>query len=126
MEQRIALITGGVRGIGRAVAIALAERGWAVAASYRSSAEQAKTLGAECPPLGKRSSYPERRRCRSRRGGRARAAYGVAELGRIDALINCGLLSPAPLLEESPRGGARCSTTTFTPCSTSVALPPPA
>ena len=40
MSEKVALITGGARGIGRAIALDLAERGWAVAVCYRKSAEQ--------------------------------------------------------------------------------------
>ncbi len=40
--QKIAVVTGGSRGLGRACAIALAESGWAVAIGYRSSEADAK------------------------------------------------------------------------------------
>lgn len=42
MSSRIALVTGGSRGIGRATCVALARRGAAVAVNYRSDAEAAK------------------------------------------------------------------------------------
>ena len=37
MADRVALIPGGARGIGRRIAVRLAERGWAVAIAYRTS-----------------------------------------------------------------------------------------
>lgn len=40
-EQRVALVTGGSRGIGAATALALAERGYAVAITYRNKARRA-------------------------------------------------------------------------------------
>jgi 3-oxoacyl-[acyl-carrier protein] reductase len=46
MTQRIALITGGARGIGRAVALDLAARGWRIAICYRTSESDAKTTAA--------------------------------------------------------------------------------
>ena len=39
MNDRVALISGGARGIGRAAALDLAARGWSVAICYRTSAE---------------------------------------------------------------------------------------
>jgi 3-oxoacyl-[acyl-carrier protein] reductase len=40
--SRVAVVTGGSRGIGRACAVALAEGGWTVAVGYRSSEQDAK------------------------------------------------------------------------------------
>lgn len=37
MSQRVALITGGARGIGRATALSLAEEAWSIAVCYRTS-----------------------------------------------------------------------------------------
>ena len=41
MVRRVAIVTGGSRGIGAATALVLAERGFRVVVNYRSSAEQA-------------------------------------------------------------------------------------
>ncbi|MGE5218418.1 MAG: SDR family NAD(P)-dependent oxidoreductase [Chloroflexota bacterium] len=41
IDQKVALITGGARGIARAVTLDLAARGWAVAICYRTSAREA-------------------------------------------------------------------------------------
>ncbi|HEY7400945.1 MAG TPA: 3-oxoacyl-ACP reductase FabG [Actinomycetota bacterium] len=42
MTDKVAVVTGGSRGIGRACAVALAEAGWRVAIGYRSSEKDAK------------------------------------------------------------------------------------
>jgi 3-oxoacyl-[acyl-carrier protein] reductase len=42
VTSRVAVVTGGSRGIGRACAVALAEAGWTVAVGYRSSEQDAK------------------------------------------------------------------------------------
>jgi NAD(P)-dependent dehydrogenase (short-subunit alcohol dehydrogenase family) len=48
----IALITGGSRGIGAATALALARSGWDLCVGYRTEAEAAKKVTAECADLG--------------------------------------------------------------------------
>jgi len=104
MEPRVALITGGARGIGRAVAVALAERGWAVAASYRRSEEQAKSLELEFAAAGRRAIVV-RADLSDPASAEALVRRTEAEFGRIDALINCaGSYHRVPLLEESPEG----------------------
>src|SRR5215475_7933948 len=52
---RVAIVTGGTRGIGRAIALELARRGADVAFNYAKSAEAADSLKAELDALGVRS-----------------------------------------------------------------------
>ncbi len=100
-NDKAALITGGARGIGRAVALALAERGWRVAVCYRTSAQAAANLmeqvGARGLAVQADVSDPQQ----------AESLVGRVEQkwGRIDALINCaGPYHRVPLLEESVEG----------------------
>jgi NAD(P)-dependent dehydrogenase (short-subunit alcohol dehydrogenase family) len=53
--RRVALITGGSRGIGAATARALASSGWDICLAYRVEAEAAHTVVADCADLGARA-----------------------------------------------------------------------
>jgi NAD(P)-dependent dehydrogenase (short-subunit alcohol dehydrogenase family) len=55
MEQRIALITGGSRGLGRSTALHLADRGTDVIITYKAAVEQAQSLVAEVEKKGRKA-----------------------------------------------------------------------
>lgn len=103
-EQKVALITGGARGIARAITLDLASRGWFVAICYRTSVRQATEVidaiereGAKGLAFQADVSSPE-------------AATGLVrqvhqEWGRIDALINgAGPYHRVSLLQETNDG----------------------
>jgi 3-oxoacyl-[acyl-carrier protein] reductase len=103
-NNRVALITGGARGIGRAVALDLASSGWSVAICYRTSAKQAAEVidvvrqkGVDALALKSDVSNPDM------------AANLVKQVnqewGRIDALINgAGPYHRVSLLQETNDG----------------------
>jgi 3-oxoacyl-[acyl-carrier protein] reductase len=104
IENRAALITGGTRGIGRAVATLLADRGWAVAAAFRSRQADAESLesglklrGAPVMTVQADVSDP---------GAAERLVRRVeGEWGRLDALVHCaGPYRRLPIMEESVEG----------------------
>ncbi len=100
----MALIAGGVRGIGRALSLALAERGWIVAACYRKSEKEARELNSALQNMGAGAllvsadvSVPE--------NAEALVRQVEDEYGRIDALINCiGSYHRIHLMQESVEG----------------------
>ncbi len=103
-KSSVALISGGVRGIGRALALELARRGWALAACYRKSEKAAAELRAELQKYGARSRIV----CADV-SDPAAAQRLVEEVegafGHIDALINCvGSYHRVPLMQESVEG----------------------
>jgi 3-oxoacyl-[acyl-carrier protein] reductase len=104
MDRRVALITGGIRGIGRAVALSLAQEGWAIAATYRTSREDAERMERDVCARGTRAVAIQ-----ADVSDAAIAQELVrnveSEFGRIDALVNCaGPFRRVHLLEESLEG----------------------
>ena len=104
MNNRVALITGGAKGIGRAVALDLAERGWSVAICYRKSAKE----GAEViDAVHKKGSKGIALQCdiSDPKPAQELVKRVEEEWGRVDALINCaGPYHRVNLLEESVEG----------------------
>ncbi|HEX3455828.1 MAG TPA: 3-oxoacyl-[acyl-carrier-protein] reductase [Gaiellaceae bacterium] len=78
LEGRLALVTGGSRGIGRAIAVELANAGAQVVVGYRSGAEEAEQVAAE---IGGRAVQADV-------SDPAEAARLVEEAGEIDILVN--------------------------------------
>lgn len=104
MAEKVALITGGARGIGRAVALDLAGRGWSVAICYRTSAREGSEV---VDAVQKKGSKGLALQCDVSKPEAAEALVGrvVKEWGRVDALINCaGPYHRVNLLEETIEG----------------------
>ncbi|MER7756048.1 3-oxoacyl-ACP reductase family protein [Kitasatospora sp. NPDC097643] len=96
LDGKVALVTGGSRGIGAAVALRLAEEGADVVLTYRGSAEQAEAVAAKIGAMGRRA-WAVRADSADPQEVTAVVA-GVAErFGRIDVLVNnagVGVLGP--------------------------------
>ena len=104
MSEKVALITGGARGIGRAIALSLAGQGWSVAICYRTSHQPAQETIASVIDMGVRGMAEQ---CDVSRPKAAARFVGKVEKdwGRIDALINCaGPYHRVNLLEETVEG----------------------
>jgi len=99
--QRVALVTGGSRGIGAAIVQRLARDGFAVAINYASSAHEADALAAEIRDAGGRALAV---RADVSKAAEVTALFDQvqAELGRIDVLVNsAGVLSVQPLADTT-------------------------
>ncbi|MCZ6597463.1 MAG: SDR family oxidoreductase [Planctomycetota bacterium] len=104
MSERTALITGGAKGIGRAIGLALAEDGWSVACCYRESAEAGAKTAEDLRAKGAKALVT---RCDVSDPEACESFVGEvrSQLGGIDALIHCaGPYHRVPLLDESIEG----------------------
>lgn len=102
--DRVALIPGGARGIGRAIAHALAHRGWDIALCYRNSAEDAQGAVTAVEAQG-RSALALACDVSSPDACATLVDRVLAWRGRVDALIHCaGPFHRADLLSETPEG----------------------
>lgn len=115
MNNRVALITGGAKGIGRGVALDLARSGWAVAVCYRTSRQDAEQLKQAIETQGGRILAMQ---CDV---SQWEAAQGLVrrveeQWGRIDAVINgAGPYHRVSLFEETPEGWSEMMTNNLDP-----------
>ena len=87
LEGRVALVTGGGRGIGRAIALALAEDGADVAVNYRKDEAAARETVAAIEALGRRArAYPGS--VDSYDDDRRMVDAAIADFGFVDILVN--------------------------------------
>jgi 3-oxoacyl-[acyl-carrier protein] reductase len=87
LKNRVALVTGASRGIGRAVALALAESGADVAVNYRRRAPDAEEVVAAVRGIGRRA-IGVGADVASGDAVRAMMSHIEADLGKIDILVN--------------------------------------
>jgi 3-oxoacyl-[acyl-carrier protein] reductase/pteridine reductase len=99
LAGKSALVTGGARRIGRAIALALAQAGADVAVSYRSSPAEAAQTADDIAAMGRRSLAVE---CdvRSELSARAAIAAVIAKFGHLDVLVNNAAVFSSAALES--------------------------
>lgn len=104
MDQHVALITGGAKGIGRGIALDLASRQWKIAFCYRTSEGEAKTTAQE---IMQRGGQALAIRCDVSDPVAAKnmVAQVETEWGRVDVLINgAGPYHRINLFDETVEG----------------------
>lgn len=95
---RVALVTGGSRGIGAAIAIALKNAGYTVAANYAGNDEAAAKFTADTGIPAYKWSVADYEACA------AGIAQVEADLGPVDVLVNnAGITRDAPFHKMSPQ-----------------------
>jgi 3-oxoacyl-[acyl-carrier protein] reductase len=87
LTDKVALVTGGSRGIGQAIAVALAQAGAAVAVNYRQKADQAQNVVETIRSHGRRATAVAADVSRADEVSRM-VADVERELGPIDVLVN--------------------------------------
>ncbi|HZP56522.1 MAG TPA: SDR family oxidoreductase [Dehalococcoidia bacterium] len=105
MRGKAALVTGGTRGIGRAIALALAAEGVDVAVNYSRSAEHAERVCDEVRACGARALAVQAD-VGDRDAVFAMVKRAAGEFGRLDVLVNSaarGLERPRAAIDSLPK-----------------------
>ena len=88
LSGRTALVTGGSRGLGRAIALALARQGADIAVNYRGNAEAADEVAAQITAAGRRAVTVQGDTSAGREACEAIVKAAVDGLGAVDILVN--------------------------------------
>ncbi|OHB88492.1 MAG: 3-oxoacyl-[acyl-carrier-protein] reductase [Planctomycetes bacterium RIFCSPHIGHO2_02_FULL_50_42] len=87
LKGKVAIVTGGTRGIGRAIALELARNGADVAFSYAKNVEKAKEVEGEIKKLGVKALAMQSDVANFNQS-KEMVNNAIKELGRIDLLVN--------------------------------------
>ncbi|MFE4974775.1 SDR family NAD(P)-dependent oxidoreductase [Kitasatospora sp. NPDC056651] len=96
LDGKVALVTGGSRGIGEAVALRLAEDGADVVLTYQGGAQRAEAVAAKITSLG-RTGWAVRADSADPQAVQDAVTAAVERFGRLDVLVNnagVGVLGP--------------------------------
>ncbi len=88
LSGKVALVTGGSRGLGRAIALALAGQGADVALNYRANAEAADEVASRIRGLGRRAELVQGDTSAGREACEAIVKAALEAFGRVDVLVN--------------------------------------
>ncbi|MGI6380373.1 MAG: 3-oxoacyl-[acyl-carrier-protein] reductase [Anaerolineae bacterium] len=87
LQERVAIVTGASRGIGRAIALALGQRGSAVVVNYRDSVDAAVAVVEALSAMGARAEAIQAD-VSTEAGAKDLVAACVARYGTVDILVN--------------------------------------
>lgn len=103
LNGKAALVTGGSRGIGAAIAVKLAQAGADVALTYAASPEKAKAVAQRIEALGRRA-LTIMADSADATAMRAAVTQTAEAFGRLDILVNnAGIVAPGNSLEDIDR-----------------------
>src|SRR5918995_2635213 len=88
LSGKTALVTGGSRGLGRAIALAFARQGADVAVNYRGNAEAAEEVTTEITAMGRRAVTIQGDTSAGRESCEAIVKAAIDGLGSVDILVN--------------------------------------
>jgi 3-oxoacyl-[acyl-carrier protein] reductase len=88
LTGKVALVTGGSRGLGRAIALAFASQGADVGVNYRGHAEAAEEVVTEIRGMGRRSLAIQGDTSAGRAACEAIVKAAIDEFGTVDILVN--------------------------------------
>ena len=110
MSSRVALISGGAKGIGRGIGLALAAQGWSIALCYRTSHEAALATCRDIDEAARSKGHTTTTIAIQADVSRPDACELLVQRvletsGRIDALVHCaGPYHRVDILAETPEG----------------------
>lgn len=87
LANKVALVTGGSRGIGRQIVLQLAQSGADVAFTYRSRVEEANTLVAEIQKLGRKAAAFQSNAADTNQSNEVVQSV-IKDFGKLDILVN--------------------------------------
>jgi 3-oxoacyl-[acyl-carrier protein] reductase len=88
LTGRVALVTGGSRGLGRAIALALGGQGADVAVNYRDNAAAAEEVAGQIRVMGRQAVVIQGDTSLGREACDAIVAAAIESLGKVDILVN--------------------------------------
>ena len=88
LTDKVALVTGGGRGLGRAISLALAQQGADVGVNYRSNADSAAEVVTQIRAMGRAAIPIQGDTSAGREACEAIVKAAIDEFGKVDILVN--------------------------------------